>query len=323
MKFDTETVIVLYGGQSGEREVSLRSATRTIEALEKYFRVTPLCLEENQVPNSLSPEMGIVFPLIHGDFGEDGQLQAVLEERGFAFVGSGSLSSALCMNKVKTKRIAQKENIETLPTLHLPAKTHLSLADIEAALGKTLVIKPTDKGSSIGVKITHSAEELQAAWTQVTEGDWMLEPYVKGRELTIGILNGKGMGVVEIVPKVGFYDYHNKYTPAATEYIYPAQIPASAEKKIRKAAEIIFDKANCIDFARADFILDDNNQPWFLEMNTIPGMTAQSLFPKSASCEGYSFEEVLRIMVESAIKRFIILEAAQKQTLLPVFATHG
>jgi D-alanine-D-alanine ligase len=147
----------------------------------------------------------------------------------------------------------------------------------------------------------------------------MLEPYIKGRELTIGVLNGKGMGVVEIVPKLGFYDYHNKYTPAASEYLYPAKISANVEKTIRKAAEIVFDKANCIDFARADFILDQDDQAWFLEMNTIPGMTALSLFPKSASCEGYSFEEVLRIIVESAIKRFIILEATQQQTLLPVF----
>ncbi len=317
MKFDTETVIVLYGGQSGEREVSLRSAIPTIENLEKNFRVIPICLDENQVPSTLVPEMGVVFPLIHGDFGEDGRLQAILEERGFAFVGSGSVSSANCINKVKTKQIAQKGNVKTLPTLHFKAQTPLSLSTIESTLGKSLVLKPTDKGSSIGVKIVHSSNELKSAWSQITEGEWMLEPYIKGRELTIGVLNGKGMGVVEIVPKLGFYDYHNKYTPAASEYLYPAKISANVEKTIRKAAEIVFDKANCIDFARADFILDQDDQAWFLEMNTIPGMTALSLFPKSASCEGYSFEEVLRI------KRFIILEATQQQTLLPVFATHG
>ena len=299
-----EKIIILCGGQSGEREVSLHSAGYVFETLKKMYSTRLLRLDENRLPTELNPETDLVFPLIHGDFGEDGQLQALLEERNFTYVGSDAKASALCMDKIRSKHLAAGNGLSVLPAVELTVGQALDREAIEKALKSTaFVLKPTDKGSSIGVHLCSNFDALQVAWAEVQDGYWMIEPYAHGRELTVGILHGKAIGVGEICPKEGFYDYHNKYTEGACDYFFPALLEDTVEERLRRFSEIFFKAAACRDFGRADFIMDINGNVWFLEMNTIPGMTAQSLLPKCAACVGITFEALLRRLIERTCRQ--------------------
>ena len=303
MKF-FEKIVILCGGQSGEREVSLHSSEPVFETLKNLYPTQLLRLDENRLPTELNPETDLIFPLIHGDFGEDGRLQALLEERNFTYVGSDAKASALCMDKMRSKHLAAENGLSVLPTVELTFGQALNKEMFEKTLKSTaFVLKPTDKGSSIGVHLCSNFDALQVAWAEVQDGHWMIEPYVRGRELTVGILHGKAIGVGEICPKEGFYDYHNKYTEGACEYIFPARLEDTVTECLRRFSEIFFKVAACRDFGRADFIMDTDGNVWFLEMNTIPGMTAQSLLPKSAACVAISFEELLKRLIEGACER--------------------
>ena len=260
-------------------------------------------LDENQLPEDLNPETDFIFPLIHGDFGEDGQLQALLEEKRFTYVGSDAKSSVLCMDKIRSKHLAAENGISVLPAIELTVGQDLDREVIEKAIrSKVFVLKPTDKGSSIGVHLCEGFDALCTAWSDIKEGRWMIEPYVRGRELTVGLLHGEALSVGEICPKHGFYDYHNKYTEGACEYLFPALLEEAVSERLRQFSETFFKVAGCRDFGRADFIFSDGNA-WFLEMNTIPGMTAQSLLPKSAACVGITFEGLLKRLIEGACDR--------------------
>ena len=299
-----EKIVILCGGQSGEREVSLHSAEPVFEALKKMYPTQLLRLDTNVLPTDLNPESDLVFPLIHGDFGEDGQLQAPLEERKFTYVGSDAKASALCMDKIRSKHLAAEKGLSVLPAVELTIGQTLDREELEKTLKSTVfVLKPTDKGSSIGVHLCENFDVLCEAWSKVKEGHWMLEPYVHGRELTVGLLHGKAIGVGEICPKEGFYDYHNKYTEGACDYFFPALLDDTVAERLRRFSEIFFKAAACRDFGRADFVMDTDGNAWFLEMNTIPGMTAQSLLPKSAACVGITFEALLRGLVNGACER--------------------
>ena len=299
-----EKIIILCGGQSGEREVSLHSSEPVFETLKNLYPTQLLRLDENRLPTELNPETDLIFPLIHGDFGEDGQLQALLEEKNFIYVGSDAKASALCMDKMRSKHLAAENGLSVLPTVELTFRQALNKEMLEKTLKSTaFVLKPTDKGSSIGVHLCSNFDALQVAWAEVQDGYWMIEPYVHGRELTVGILHGKAIGVGEICPKEGFYDYHNKYTEGACDYFFPASLEEAVEERLRRFSEIFFKAAACRDFGRADFIMDTDGNVWFLEMNTIPGMTAQSLLPKCAACVGITFEELLKRLIEGACER--------------------
>lgn len=300
----SEKIVILCGGQSGEREVSLHSAEPVFEALKKMYPTQLLRLDENRLPRDLNPETDLIFPLIHGDFGEDGRLQALLEAKGFTYVGSDAKASALCMDKIRSKHLAAGKGLSVLPAVELTIGQALNREMLEKTLKTTaFVLKPTDKGSSIGVHLCENFDALCVAWSDVKEGHWMIEPYVRGKELTVGLLHGKTLGVGEICPKEGFYDYHNKYTEGACEYIFPALLDDTVAERVRRIAEIFFEAAGCRDFGRADFVTDTDGNVWFLEMNTIPGMTAQSLLPKSAVCVGITFEALLKQSVDGALER--------------------
>ena len=303
MKF-FERIVILCGGQGGEREVSLHSAEPVFEALKKVYPTRLLRLDANALPTELNPETDLIFPLIHGDFGEDGRLQALLEERNFTYIGSDAKVSALCMDKIRSKHLAAENGISVLPAVEPTVGQALDREVLEKTLkSKTFVLKPTDKGSSIGVHLCENFDALCTVWAEIKDGHWMIEPYVRGRELTVGLLHGKALGVGEICPKEGFYDYHNKYTEGACDYFFPASLEEAVAERLRRFSEIFFKAAGCRDFGRADFIMDTGGETWFLEMNTIPGMTAQSLLPKSAACVGISFEEFLKRLIEGVCER--------------------
>ncbi|MDR2396933.1 MAG: D-alanine--D-alanine ligase [Puniceicoccales bacterium] len=303
MTCDVE-VVVLFGGEGEEREVSFKSAEPTIGRLKQFFNVRSIQLDANELPIHFRLHKDLIFPLIHGDFGEDGRLQYLLEQGGYAMVGSGSKASHLCINKMKSKQLAGRWGIPVLPAMNLVVGEALNETHLKKVLkSETFVLKPTDKGSSIGVHLCESFQVLQHIWSTVKDGNWMVERYVRGRELAVGILQGEPLGVVEIRPKVGFYDFNNKYTAGACDYLLPAPVGADTSQKVRAIAGKFFKRARCLDFSRADFLLEDNGSIWFLEMNTIPGMTHQSLFPKSAACCGMSFDEVLQRIIRGAIDR--------------------
>lgn len=297
------TIVVLYGGVGSEREVSLRSGEAIAKALSARFEVESLELTAEALPDSIRADRSIVFPALHGSFGEDGQLQALLESAGIHYSGSDAAASRLCMDKVATKTIARGLKIAVPEALTFDG-TAAPLADeVIEQLGTSLVVKPADQGSSVGLHFAEHRSALGVALSSIRSGNWLIEQRIRGRELTVGVLKGAAMGVVEIVSQSGVYDYKAKYTPGSTEYRFPAELEPAVEAKIKDHAEQLFDACGCRDFARIDFLLD-GGCAYFLEINTLPGLTATSLLPKSASCVGFDFEQLAAELVEPAITRF-------------------
>mgnify|MGYP005852439849 CR=1 FL=1 len=299
---DPVRVVVLYGGTSAEREVSLASGAAVAEALGQTHEVELLRLDADALPEGFVPEQMVVFPALHGRFGEDGQLQALLEAAGIDYAGSDAQASRLCMDKAACKAAAADLGVPTPHSIPFDgACPPLADAVIEQ-LGASLVVKPADQGSSVGLHFAEHRSALGVALSQIHSGKWLVEQRIQGRELTVGLLKGQAMGVVEIVSGSGVYDYRAKYTPGSTEYRYPAELEPALEERIKARAEQIFEACGCRDFARIDFLLD-GAQAYFLEVNTLPGLTATSLLPKSAACLGYDFPQLAAELVAPALER--------------------
>lgn len=295
-------ITVLCGGESPEAKVSRVTGKSIAEALKAYYDVELIDLPRDELP-PLDPHNTVVFPAMHGPFGEDGQLQCLLDQAGVSYAGCDAESSALCMNKLKTKARVAGSGFEFAADITFVGQCKPSAEHLTSILGDKVVLKPTDMGSSVGVHIARSRYELHAVLDKIHDGHWMAEQFITGREMTVGLLDGRAMGIVEIRPKSGVYDYEHKYTAGATEYLFPAPIEETLSCKVKTFAENAFALCNCRDFARLDFILTSDNQAYFLEINTIPGMTPTSLLPKSASCDGLGFQPLVRRMAEPAIRR--------------------
>jgi D-alanine-D-alanine ligase len=296
-------VVVLYGGVGSERDVSLQSGEAIARALCDNFEVEALVLESEALPDSLRSDAAIVFPALHGRFGEDGRLQALLEAAKIHYCGSDAAASRLCMDKVATKAIARELGI-AVPEAMAFEGAAAPLADVVInQLGSSLVIKPADEGSSVGLHFTEHRSALGVTLSGIRSGNWLIEQRIRGRELTVGVLKGAAMGVVEIVSQSGVYDYKAKYTTASTAYHFPAELELAVEAEVKDHAEQLFRACGCRDFARIDFLLDGAG-PNFLEINTLPGLTSTSLLPKSAACIGYDFEQLAAELVAPAIARF-------------------
>lgn len=298
-----KSIVVLYGGFGEERDVSLRSGEKVIDALKLHHSVEAICLEDRTIPDWIKPDFHIVFPMIHGAFGEDGELQNSLSERGIEFVGSDANSSALCMDKLLAKQGVEAIGLRTAESLAFDVDSIPLADDVIRKLGKSLVLKPRDSGSSCGLSIIENRSSMGVALSKINSGNWMVERRLKGRELTIGLLGGKALEVVEIKYSKECYDYDTKYLSDSTEYLCPAELPNEITERIKSEAEAIFKSCGCRDFARIDFILEGNT-PYFLEVNTIPGMTPQSLLPKSAAAKGIDFNALIETMLSYGIKRF-------------------
>jgi D-alanine-D-alanine ligase len=296
-------IVVLYGGVGSEREISLASGEAIAQALTTRFEVERLRLDAEVLPESIRAEHSIVFPALHGHFGEDGQLQALLEATGIHYSGSDAAASRLCMDKAATKAIARELRIAVPEALAFDGAQAPLADEVIAQLGTALVVKPADQGSSVGLHFAGHRSALGVALSAIRRGKWLIEQRIHGRELTVGVLKGAAMGVVEIVSQSGVYDYKAKYTPGSTEYLYPAVLEPCVEAKVKNQAERLFDACGCRDFARVDFLLDGEH-PYFLEINTLPGLTATSLLPKSASCVGFDFGQLAAELVAPAIARF-------------------
>lgn len=284
-------IALLMGGPGNEREVSLVSGKAVLEALkeEGFTHVTPVDVttERPAIPEGTE----LCFNIIHGTYGEDGGLQSYLEELGIPYTGAGSHTSRVCFDKVLTKEAFVAEGVPTPASEVIPAGTMPTIP-------VPCVIKPPCEGSSVGVQIVHDAAELPAAVAEASKfgKELLVEEYVKGKELTVAIFNGEALPVIHICPRQGFYDYKNKY-PSMTgavgsDYICPADITEEETKAVQTAALAAYNAAHVEVYGRVDVLLTDDGKPYVLEINTIPGMTSASLFPKAAKAVGIGFGEL-------------------------------
>lgn len=344
---------VVFGGRSGEHEVSLRSAQQVVAALDAdKYTVIPIAItkggrwlvgeagqqylddnlaqaaREGGVGNDESesgsklpenwPPIDLVLPILHGPFGEDGKLQGMLDMLGLSYVFSGTLASALAMNKSQTKIIAKKAGLKIAKDMVVAKGKKYAPEKIINKLGLPIVVKPVELGSSVGTSLANTQEELAAGIEKALEhgNEVLLEQFVKGRELTVAVMGDrspKALPVVEIIPQVsGWFDYQAKYAVGGSEEVCPAEIPEDVRKKVQKYAVKIFQAVGCRDLARADFIWEASADPstssgqaklYFLEINTIPGMTATSLAPQAAKAAGMEFGAFLDKLIQGALKR--------------------
>ncbi len=301
-------IAVLCGGTSAEREVSLGSGRACAVALARSFPTRLFEIETDALPSGLDPARHVVFSTLHGTFGEDGGMQRLLDAAGIHHAGCGAAASALTMDKARTKAAVAARCVQVARGVAFSAARKPAPDELLATLGEEIVLKPNNEGSSVGLALVSGRAALAAALGKITCGDWLAEERVVGRELSVGVLGGRALGVVEIRPRSGVYDFTSKYTKGLTEYLAPAPLDAATTRAAQAAAETAFAACGCRDYARADFILaagENANSPlYFLELNTLPGMKETSLLPMSARCAGLDFTALVREMVGPAVARF-------------------
>lgn len=247
----------------------------------------------------------IVFLALHGQCGEDGRVQAAFDLLGIKYTGAGFLGSAIAMDKDLTKRLVAPLGVKT-PTWAVYDCEGIDLQAVCKASKLPVAVKPVDSGSSIGVSIARTEAELCAALREAAHESRrvVIEQYVEGREIQIGILDGTALPSIEIRPKTGFYDYKNKYQPGAAEEITPAPIPTEAEERLAASALTVYNALALRSYSRADYIYDKNGEFWFLEINTLPGMTPTSLVPQEAAVVGYSYAELCEKIIETSLEKY-------------------
>jgi len=302
-------IAVLYGGVSGEREVSLSSGKGIIAALQKNnHHVIGIDFNPNRMQEIIELDVDLVFIGLHGKFGEDGRIQGLLDMLNIPYVGSDVLSSALAMDKQQAKRVFKTNGIPVAKSniyyvTKQINKQHL-VAQIKAEFTPPFVIKPNREGSTLGITIIENQDQVPDALDNAFASDdvVLVEEFIKGKELTIPVLGALGeeraLPVIEIIPKNDFYDYESKYAEGGSEHIIPARIDEETTKRIQEYAVLAHQSLGCETYSRVDFILTDDHIPMILEVNTLPGMTPTSLFPDAAKATGMSYEQMIETFVQ-------------------------
>ena len=292
-------ICVMLGGPSFERDVSLRSGAAVADALRQLghqvFELDPID-EKFQLP----PDTDVVFLALHGTFGEDGTVQARLDELNMPYTGCSAEVSRLAFNKIDTKRLCKKYGLSV-------AKDHVvkgMVNEIPIGLKLPLVLKPTMQGSSIGLEFIEKASEWSSGLSNAMKFGVpvLVEEKIVGREVTVGVLEGKPLPIVEIIPKNGGYNYKNKYTVGATDYICPAEFNELTTQRVKLAAQEALSALGGGNCARVDFIVREDGDPVLLEINTLPGMTATSLLPIAAQEAGLNFIQLCERLVNLALE---------------------
>lgn len=301
MNLENQTIAVLKGGPGSEREVSLKSAESVVEALKQLGAKV---IEVNvSSPDFVVPEGVLMcFNIIHGTFGEDGGLQEILEARGIPYTGAGVQTSKVAFDKRLSKELFIKANVPT------PRSQILKLDGVdELKLALPLVVKPPCEGSSVGVHIVHTEEELSKALEDARRfgAATLVEEFIDGKELTVGVLGTTALPVIHIEPVSGFYDINNKYPwmsgTGKTNYNCPADLDSETTKRVQQAATAAMEAVGVEVYGRVDIMLSKNNEPYVLEINTIPGMTVSSLLPKAAKAVGIDFPELCQRIIELSL----------------------
>nr|AIA18662.1 D-alanine--D-alanine ligase [uncultured bacterium] len=298
---------VLMGGLSREREVSLRSGQAVLEALQRLgYAVVGIDVDATVAKALEREKIEVAFLALHGRYGEDGCIQGLLEILSIPYTGSSVLASSVAMDKYLTKEIAARLGLATAPDHFWDGHRD----GFEALQGKidesaTWVVKPSREGSTIGMAKVQGREQLEAALRQASQFDSqvLIEQFIAGREVTVAILGEELFPIVEIAPKHGFFDFAAKYQSNETEYHCPADLPEALAARLRQDLRRLYQRLGCEGVARADFIIDAAGTPYFLEINTLPGMTATSLVPKAAKAAGVSFDQLVeKILLTARLK---------------------
>lgn len=288
------------GGPSAEREVSLRTGAAVAKALRaRGHEVTEIDPKPRKW--TLPAETDVVFLALHGTYGEDGAIQKELDSKGVVYTGCGPFSSYLAFNKLLAKQEFLRVGVRT--PRHVLARSPNE--ELPRELKLPLVVKPLRQGSSVGLGFVNTPEQWPESLATALHHDCeaLVEERIIGRETTVGILADAPLPVVEVRPRNGAYDYTNKYTAGATEYLCPAPFDEVTTNKIQEEALRAFRAVGARDYSRIDVMVDEGGKPWVLEVNTLPGMTETSLLPKAAAAAGISYEELCEKMVELALKR--------------------
>jgi len=337
-------VLVLAGGDSEERDISLASAKAITESLTRLGYNTAvidsatgqslldkdgqyILLEDSESTSKIAMKQSasltltqslnskdykasdLVFLALHGGTGEDGTIQAILELAGMKYTGSSRLASAIAINKAFTKQYLLYENIPTpdwlLLKIHSDKNIDQHLITIKDKFNFPVIVKPNNSGSTIGLTLVRNPDELKPAIEASYEvsKEILIEQYIKGREITCSVLNGEPLPLVEIIPSNELYDYQCKYTKGKSQYVCPAEINENISEDIKRLSAKAYNLIGCSGLVRIDFMLDDKNRPYFLEANTLPGMTELSLAPMAANKRGMSFDELIENICRAALEK--------------------
>ena len=325
-------IAVFVGGTSPEREVSKSSGkaihkainelgykctlidpaygTNQPDDVEKFFSDDDYSEINNEniiktINSDLLDDVDLVFLALHGKWGEDGSIQSLLELRGIKYTGSGVFSSAISMDKAFSKIIFKENNVNSADSFTISEQ--YNIAEVKKRINKDYsypcVVKPNDQGSTVGLTIVNEQDALKSSIDFALQFSdlALVEKYIEGREMTVAILGNEALPVLEIIPKSGFYDYKSKYTSGMSEYIVPADIPENIFNKLQEQALSAFKSLRCKVYGRVDFRLSEENIPYCLEVNTLPGMTATSLVPKMANAVGITFNELIDRIISISI----------------------
>jgi D-alanine-D-alanine ligase len=305
----TKTIGVLMGGLSGEREISFRSGDNCLRALlSRGYRAVPIDAVRDVAQRLDEAGIEVAFLALHGRYGEDGTVQGLLEMMGIPYTGSGVLASALGMNKIAAKKVVRGSGVPTPDycEIGMDEPPDWAAARVEAELGLPVMLKPVAEGSSLGVSKCGRTIELVSSMAQgrAEFGAMFAERFVPGQEITAGVLERDGrrdcLPILELVPKNEFYDYEAKYTEGMTDFILPARLEPAVGEEAQRVALAAFDAVGCRGYARVDMIVDPAGVPWFVEVNTLPGMTELSDLPAQARAAGLSYEDLVETILLTA-----------------------
>jgi D-alanine-D-alanine ligase len=312
---------VLLGGLSTERDISLATGEAIVAALKgRGHDVVPIYVDRDIDRVLRATPIDVAFIALHGKYGEDGCIQGLLETIGIPYTGSGILASALAMDKLKAKEMFRLHNVPTPPYYGITgAITNAELEEKHGSFGFPVMVKPRREGSSFGISRANNFDELRVAVEAARKHDdsVVVERFIKGKEVQVGIVNGRVLGAIEIVPKRSFFDYQSKYTKGMSEYYFPARLAPTRYQGVLRLAERAHQALGCTGATRVDLIVTEGENEYVLEVNTMPGMTPTSLLPKIASGCGIDFAT----LCEEILKTAQLTYGAKRETKRPLVAS--
>ncbi|WP_320412357.1 D-alanine--D-alanine ligase [Candidatus Manganitrophus noduliformans] len=294
---------VLMGGMSAEREVSLKSGRAIAASLDRLgYTAVPIDVDSEVAQTLRAKRIEIAFNALHGRYGEDGAIQGVLEVMRVPYTGSGILASALGMDKIASHDLFQSHGIPVPPFQVLTEEALSGFRADGLSFGFPVVVKPAMEGSSVGVTIVSGPGEIDSALKEAFQYGprILIEKYISGMEVQVGILGSEALGAIEIRPKTKFYDYTAKYVPGMSEHLFPAPLPPDVYQKVLDWGLKAHHVLGCTGYSRVDLLVDERKRPYVLEVNTLPGMTETSLLPEIARGVGIDFDALVERILETA-----------------------